>query len=63
MIGTVVGCGVTPLMAGLLYGVSPLDSLTLLVVPAVLLAVALVAAGVPARRAARTDPTTALRYD
>jgi macrolide transport system ATP-binding/permease protein len=63
VLGTVVGCGVTPLMAGLLYGVSPLDSLTLLVVPAVLLVVALAACGVPAGRAARTDPTTALRSD
>jgi predicted permease len=47
----------------LLYGISPTDPLTFIVVPAVLLLVAAVAVLVPARRAARTDPLAALRYE
>jgi putative ABC transport system permease protein len=51
------------LLSGFLYGVAPLDPLTLLLAPLVLAAVALVAAWLPARRAARLDPLTALREE
>ncbi len=51
----------TRLMRTLLYGVQPRDTLTFLLVPAVLGAVALVASWVPARRATRIDPLIALR--
>jgi len=43
------------------YGASPTDLASFVVVPVVLLAVTLVAAAVPARRASRVDPLVTLR--
>jgi ABC-type lipoprotein release transport system permease subunit len=48
-------------MTGMLYGVSPTDGVTLVAVTALLGAVAVLAAYLPARRAARLDPLGALR--
>jgi ABC-type antimicrobial peptide transport system permease subunit len=45
----------------LLYGVEPADPLTLSVAGLVLLATALAACAIPARRAMRVDPVAALR--
>jgi len=50
-------------MAALLYGVRPVDPLAFLAAAAVLGAVALAAAAVPALRAARVDPAIALREE
>lgn len=50
-------------LASLLFGVSPYDPLTLAAVGAVLLMVASAACIVPARRAMRIDPVTALRHE
>ncbi len=46
-----------------LYGVAPLDPLIYLLALAALVAIALVASYVPARRASRVDPVAALRYE
>ena len=54
---------VTRFMAGLLFGVSAIDPLTFVVVPAVLAIAAFVASYAPARRAARVDPMVSLRSE
>ncbi|HSC27646.1 MAG TPA: ABC transporter permease [Vicinamibacterales bacterium] len=65
--GLVLGLGaaalLTRLMEGLLFGVTPLDAPAFLAAPIVLLAVALLACLLPARRAAGVDPAEALRAE
>jgi predicted permease len=60
-IGTVAALVLTRAMRTLLFGVEPADPLTLLVVAAGLVGVATLACLVPALRAMRVDPLTALR--
>jgi putative ABC transport system permease protein len=62
-IGLALAFGLTRLMSGLLFGVSPVDPLTFLAVAAVLIGVALVASYLPARRAAGVDPMEVLRAE
>jgi putative ABC transport system permease protein len=62
-LGLVASIGLTRLIAGLLAGVGATDPATLIGSVAVLLAAALIATVVPARRAARVDPLEALRAD
>ena len=66
-IGVVVGIALAlaagTLVSALLYGVTPGDPWVMLAVSAVLLGVATAAALVPAWRAARVDPITALRTE
>jgi putative ABC transport system permease protein len=59
--GTVAALGLTSLMKSLLFAVKPTDPLTFVTVAALLLAVALAATYLPARRATRLDPVTTLR--
>ena len=61
--GFAASLALTPLMAGQLYGIGATDPATLAAVPVLLAAVALIACIVPACRAMRVDPVTALRYE
>ena len=63
VLGVVVSLGLTRFAASVLYGVSPADPLTFIVVPSFLVTVALVACTLPARAAARLDPVEVLRSE
>jgi putative ABC transport system permease protein len=63
LVGVVVAMLTTRLLASLLFEVQPADPAVLAAVSALLLAVAMLASLLPARRAARTDPSEALRAD
>jgi len=62
-LGTVAALAVARLLSSLFYGVGAADVLVFAVVLAALAAVAALASYVPARRATRIDPITALRYE
>jgi predicted permease len=62
-IGVAVALGLTRFLSSMLFGVKPTDPLTFVVVSLVLIAVALLACYIPARRAARVDPMVALRHE
>jgi ABC-type antimicrobial peptide transport system permease subunit len=61
VIGSIAAVGLTRFINSFLYGVRPSDPVTFLVVAAFLAGVALTASYVPARRATRVDPLSALR--
>src|SRR6185295_7531827 len=61
VIGLAAAFGLTRLIASKLYGVTPMDPLTIAVVVVVLTAVATLACVIPARHAAAANPLKALR--
>jgi len=60
--GLVAAAGTGRFIQGLLFGVKPIDTMTYLVVASGLALVSFVASWIPARRASRIDPITALRH-
>lgn len=62
-IGLALAFAATGFMRSLLPGITPRDPLTFIAVPLLLLAIATVAALIPARRAGAVDPIVALRYE
>jgi predicted permease len=63
VLGVAGAIAATRSLASLLYEVSPTDPAVLIALPLLLAAIALAACYVPARRAARSDPLSALRAD
>ncbi|MBX9603758.1 MAG: ABC transporter permease [Bryobacteraceae bacterium] len=63
LLGLAGAYGITRVLRTLLIGVSPTDPLTYGAISALLVAVALLACYIPARRASRVDPLVALRYE
>jgi ABC-type antimicrobial peptide transport system permease subunit len=62
-LGIAAASALTRYMSHLFFGISPRDPQTFIAIPFALLAVALLACYVPARRAVRVDPIVALRYE
>ena len=62
-IGLAAALGLTQLLKSLLFGIGATDPLTFISVAVTLLCVALAASYLPARRAMRVDPLTALKYE
>jgi predicted permease len=63
LVGLLGAAALTRLLQGLLYGVEPLDPITFAGTSILLLAVGLLAAYLPARRASRVDPTVSMRAE
>jgi putative ABC transport system permease protein len=62
-VGLLTAFGLARLVASLLFRVSATDPPTFSLVPLLLIAVAMLACYLPARRATRVDPLVSLRYE
>ncbi|HWS88053.1 MAG TPA: ABC transporter permease [Pyrinomonadaceae bacterium] len=63
VIGLALALALARVMSSLLFGISATDPATLVTISLILVAVALLASYIPARRAAKVDPLIALRYE
>ena len=63
VIGLIGSLIFTRMMRGLLFGVTPVDPLTFVAIPLLLVSVALLASYIPAQRATRVDPTVSLHSE
>jgi predicted permease len=63
VIGLAAAVGVSQILSSVLFGVSPVDPLALTAAVLVVAGVAFAAGALPARRAARVDPSTTLHYE
>ncbi|MBV9081360.1 MAG: FtsX-like permease family protein, partial [Acidobacteriaceae bacterium] len=61
--GVLAALGLTRLISGMLFGVKPTDMLTFTLVSLMVCAIAILACYVPARRAMKIDPMSALRNE
>ncbi len=62
-VGFVAVLALTKIVIGYIYGISPLDGLTLGGALVLIVTISLLVSYIPARRAARIDPVEALRYE
>jgi ABC-type antimicrobial peptide transport system permease subunit len=63
LVGMLLAVGASYLLHGVLYGLNTVDGISFVGVPLLFLAIALLAAYSPSRRAVRVEPVVALRYE
>lgn len=63
VLGLLLAIGLTSLVRGALYGIGPMDPVSIAATVLVMTTASLLAGYVPARRAVRIDPVEALRYE
>jgi putative ABC transport system permease protein len=63
VLGILLAIGLTSLIRGTLYGIGPMDPVSIIATVMVLASTSLLAGYVPARRAVKVDPMEALRYE
>jgi len=63
VVGLALGLAVAKVASRFLYGISPIDPVSIIMTVAILASASLLAGVIPARRAAKVDPMEALRYE